>query len=496
MSANTPDLDARLLAAPAADDIFSPQQHLSELLATVGMTPQDSGGEIDFIGADPVLPSASRLAGGTGIALVAKSVAIAKLWQLRGGRGQDIAMDLRTAPHRLCPFYDRTWELLGGYPLSDPARVDNAFALDAFYQTRDGRWVHPMGPYPRLRNDTAALLGVPERRESVAKAIAGWDAASLEEAGEAAGIIMPMIRTTEELMQTEQYLKVLRDMPPVVVEKIGDSAPEPFAPGARTPLDGVRMLGRGHVIAGAGAGRAMALHGAEVLNVWDPAEYEIPVLYATSNVGVRSTRLDLKRAEDAQRMRELLSQADVFYANRRPDYLTRRGLDVETAASLRPGIIHATVSLNGESGPWAKRVGFDQTAGALAGVLMLEGENGVPSLPSVPVVNDYITSWFLQLGVLEALMRRATEGGSYKVTVSLTRTALWLRSLGSIDKAYAAEVAGKAPGHEYLDPETFAAQTPLGLYQGVTDQVRMSQTPGFYTTTLMPRGSAQPAWLR
>ncbi|MFB9924920.1 CoA transferase [Amycolatopsis halotolerans] len=489
----TEQLEAAL-AKPAATDEYDPHQPLADLLGSVGLQESDAGGRIEFTGADPVLPGALRLAGATSIALAAKSVAVAKIWQLRGGRGQDISMDLRTAPHRLCPFYDKKWELLDGYPQGDPARVDPAFGTDRFYSTSDGRWVHPISPYPKLRNDAAALLGVPERDALVRQAISQWNSFELEDAAEAAGVIMPVVRTTEELMATEQYQSVLSTMPPVIVERIGDSPPEPLHPNSSTPLEGVRALGRAHIIAGAGCGRALALHGADVLNVWDPGEYELPVLYATSNVGVRSTRLDFRRPADQERMHWLLTGADIFYANRRPGYLARHGLDAETAAEIRPGIIHAEVTLNGSTGPWSGRVGFDQTAGCLSGVMLLEGEGGVPSLPGVPVVNDYITSWFLQLGILRALMLRAEWGGSYRVQVSLTRVALWLLSLGIFDKGYAAEVAGVAPGHEYFDPETFTADTPLGRYRGVTEQIRMSETPGYYTNPLIPRGSHRPEW--
>jgi crotonobetainyl-CoA:carnitine CoA-transferase CaiB-like acyl-CoA transferase len=487
-------LTAALRAAPATTSDFDPHLHLNALLSTIGLHASDCGGKVDFIGTDPVMPGTLRLAGGTAIALAAKSVAIAKVWQLRGGRGQDITMDLRAAPHRLCPFYDRKWELLNGYPMLDPARVDQAFATDAFYQCADGRWVHPMGPYPRQRNDATALLGVPERVEAVRGAIAQWSSWELEEAGEAAGLVMPVVRSTEELIASEQYAAVLGPMPPVVVERIGDSDPEPLQGDALQPLEGIRALGRAHIIAGAGCGRALALHGADVLNVWDPNEYELPLLYCTSNVGVRSTMLDLARADDQGRMRRLLEGADVFYANRRPGYLARHGLDAATAAEVRPGIIHATVTLNGDTGPWSGRVGFDQTAGCLAGVMLLEGEDGTPGMPAVPVVNDYITAWFLQMGILHALMVRAERGGSYRVMVSLTRVAMWLLSLGIFDKAYSAEVAGKAPGHEYLDPEVFTADTALGRYQGVTEQIRMSQTPGYYSSPLSPRGSQVPQW--
>lgn len=494
---NTPaeTLTERLLAAPAATADFVPHLHLAELLGSVGLSEADAGGRVDFTGTDPIMPGTLRLAGGSAIALAAKSVAIAAIWRMRGGSAQDISMDLRVAPHRLCPFYDEKWELLNGYPMKDSVHVGNGLAARDFYRTADGRWVHPMSPYPKLRHDATTLLGVPEQREQIAKAIATWNSADLEQAGEDAGVIMPVLRTAEELIATEQYRDVLAPMPPVVVEKISDSEPEPFAPNALSPLEGIRVLGRAHLIAGAGAGRAMALHGADVLNVWDPNEYEQPLLYCTSNIGVRSTMLDLHRPEDAGVMRGLLSSSDVFYANRRPGYLARHGLDAESASQLRPGIIHASVNLNGQTGPWAGRAGFDQTAGSLAGIMLNEGEDGVPSLPAVPVVNDYITAWFLQLGILHALVRRATEGGSYKVTASLTRTALWMQELGTFHKAYSAEVAGKAPGHEYLDPETFTVDTPLGRYQGMTEQVRMSQTPGHYAYPLTPRGSFRPEWL-
>ena len=86
-------------------------------------------------------------------------------------------------------------------------------------------------------------------------------------------------------------------MPLVTIEKIGESAPEPFTPNPRTPLDGVRALGLGHVIAGAGLGRALAHHGADVLNIWRPLDYEIDTVYYSSSVGMRSSTIDFGQAE-------------------------------------------------------------------------------------------------------------------------------------------------------------------------------------------------------
>lgn len=95
---------------------------------------------------------------------------------------------------------------------------------------------------------------------------------------------------------------------------------------------------------------------------------------------------------------------------------------------------------------------------------------------------------------MSALRRRAVEGGSYRVVVFLTRVTLWLLSLGIFDKKYAHATAGSSDEHTYVAPDLFTADTPLGLYQGVTEQVVMSQTPGSFRTVLVPRGSSKPEW--
>ncbi|MET8779144.1 CoA transferase [Nocardia sp. NPDC004654] len=491
-----PTLNQRLdaaIARPATDDAFDAHAELTDLLAEVGIGPADSGGTIAFRGADPVVPSTLRLGGAAAIALAAKSAAIAKLWQVRGGPGQNIAVDLRTAPHRLCPFYDRRWELLNGYPPAAPANPSQAFGF-RFYQAADGRWVMPLNPYPKIKLRAQRLLGVPDTETAVEDAIARWNAVDLESAAADAGVVIPMLRTTGELLAEPHYQRTLAGMPLIEITRIGDSDPEPL-PFADAPLAGVRALGMGHVIAGAGVGRALALHGADVLNLWRPTELEHDATYASANVGVRSATIDPLDQDGARLIRSLLTGADVFFANRRPGYLERIGLGATQAAQLRPGIIHATASLNGERGPWADRVGFDQSAGSLVGMMHLEGDGHTPALPPILVVNDYIVSWLMTVGVVEALARRARVGGSYRVHVSLTRAALWILSLGTFDRTYAHETAGRGEDHAYLDPETFTADTSLGRYQGVTEQVHMSKTPGAYSPILIPRGSSAPEWI-
>ncbi|BBG02268.1 MULTISPECIES: CoA transferase [Pseudonocardia] len=489
-------LSGRIRAAvahPATDDAFDPAAALDGLLAGTGLSAADAGGRIGFVGADPVVPSALRLGGGAAVALAAKSVGVAAIHRDRGGDGQDVTVDVRRAPHRLCPFYDRRWELLNGYPAASPAITSQALGF-TFHETRDGRWVMPLNPYPKLRHAAETFLGAPEA--GVADAIRRWDAADLEEAAAAAGIVLPMARTPQEWLDTAQHAAIA-DTPPITLRRIGDAPPEPF-PGRdrpEQPLDGLRALGMGHVIAGAGTGRSLALHGADVLNVWRPDEFEHDTTYISANVGVRSCTVDPRTSGGRSLLRGLLAGADVFHANRRPGYLESIGLSAEEAAAVRPGIVHATTTLHGPHGPWADRIGFDQSAGTLVGMMTLEGGGGRPRLSPILVVNDYIVSWLAAAGICAALRRRATEGGSWAVEVSLVRAALWMLELGVFDLGYAREIAGTGTEHAYPDPETFTASTPLGHYQGVTDQVRMTATPGGYRTVLVPRGSSRPGWL-
>jgi hypothetical protein len=95
--------------------------------------------------------------------------------------------------------------------------------------------------------------------------------------------------------------------------------------------------------------------------------------------------------------------------------------------------------------------------------------------------------------MMSALRRPAVEGGSYRVVVSLTGLTLWLLSLGIFDKKYAHATAGSSD--EPIAPDLFTANTPLGLYQGVTEQVVMSRTPGSFRTVLLPRGSSKKTFI-
>ena len=485
------------LSHPATSADFDLKQGVNEVLADVGMTSGDSGGALNFYGQDPILPSALRFGTMAAIGLAARSVAVAALWRQATGEGQDISVDVRKALRRFCGFYEGKWETVNGRPPSPGSYAVNPFLKggDAFFRkTRDGRDVVALNVYPELLVRALNFLRCSPSTESINNAILKWNAVELEQAAAAEGLVLGMVRTNEEFRREPQYAQALSKMPLITVEKIGESDPVPLKASGNLPLSGVRAFGMGHVIAGGALGRDLALYGADVLNIWRPRDSELDLFAWDVQVGMRSTILDDSK-EDRARFNALLQDADVFFANKRPGFLRKHDLDADSLCEQKPGLIHASIVLHGETGPWSDRPGFDEIGAAVSGLFAIEGSPTRPRQPPIVPICDNVVAWLGTTGILAALRRRAIEGGSYRVVVSLTRVVLWLLSLGIFDKAYAQATAGSTDEHTYVAPDLFTAETPLGTYQGLTDQIVMSRTPGAFRTVLAPRGSSKPEWL-
>src|ERR1700750_1466853 len=485
------------LSHPATSPDFDLKKGVNEVLADVGMTSDDCGGELSFYGRDPILQSPLRFGTMAAIGLAARSVAVAALWRQATGEGQNISVDVRKALRRFCGFFEGKWETVNGRPPSPGGYAFSPFLKigDSFFrETRDGRYVVALDIYPQLLVRTLDFLRCSPSTESINNAILKWDAVELEQAAAAEGLVLAMVRTNEEFRREPQYTQVLSKMPLITVEKIGESDPVPLKPSGNLPLSGIRAFGMGHVIAGAAMGRDMALYGADVLNIWRPHDSEVESFFWDVQVGMRSTILDDSK-EDRAHFNRLLQDADVFFANKRPGFLKKHGLDAESLGAQKPGLIHATVVLHGENGPWSNRPGFDEIGAGVSGLFAIEGSPSQPKQPPIVPICDNVVAWLGTTGIFEALRRRAIEGGSYRVTVSLTRVVLWMLSLGIFDKTYAKATAGSTDEHTYSTPDLFTAETPLGTYQGMTDQVVLSRTPGAFRTVLVPRGSSKPEWL-
>src|SRR5712672_227614 len=464
------------LSHPATSPDFDLHAETNEVLKDIGLTTADAGGKLSFYGSDPILPSPIRFGTLAAVGLAARSVALAALWRHTTGEGQNISVDVRKALRRFYGFFDGKWETINGRPPSPGGYAVSPFLTGPFFrETRDGRHVLALDIYPQLLVNTLNFLDCSPSTESINSAIRKWNAVELEDAAAEKGLVLAMVRTNEEFRREPQYTDVLSKMPLITIEKIGESDPVPLKASDNLPLAGVRALGMGHVIAGAALGRDMALYGADVLNIWRPRDSEIESFAWDVQVGMRSTVLDDSK-EDRARLNQLLQNADVFFANKRPGFLQKHDLDADALCAQKPGLIHATVVLHGERGPWSNRPGFDEIGAAVSGLFTIEGSPTRPKQPPIVPICDNVVAWLGTTGIFAALRRRAIEGGSYRVVVSLTRVVLWQLSLGIFDKAYAKVTAGSTDEHKYIAPDLFTAETPLGTYQGMTDQIVMSRT--------------------
>ena len=363
--------------------------HVESLLQDLGATTSDSGGKVTYYGSDPITPDRLPYGAISAISLAAKAILIAKIWKERTGEGQDIHVDVRKALRRLTPFLDGKWELVNGFPGRTDPFSPFAGGPD-IVPTKDGKWVMFAEPYPALRQHALELLKPRGGTyQALADAVKEWNGEELEEAAENAGVPMPLARNIKDVLKMDAFTKNLGPMPLVSVEKVGESDPIPFTPNPTTPLDGIRLLSSSHVIAAPSIGRAMALHGADSLNVWRPTDVEHSLWHYTSHVGVRSTVLELADKAGRAKFGELLSQADVLVTNRRTGWRDRFEITSEEVVKERPGLIDTQITWAGESGQWSSRVGFDITATFALGLDNIEGSDGKPVHPSIFVACDY-----------------------------------------------------------------------------------------------------------
>jgi crotonobetainyl-CoA:carnitine CoA-transferase CaiB-like acyl-CoA transferase len=252
-----------------------------------------------------------------------------------------------------------------------------------------------------------------------------------------------------------------------------------------------------HVLAGPTMPRQLAAQGADCLNIHPFGYSDALTLYLQSNAGTRQAYLDARVNSNRPKVYKLVQDADIFIENLRPDEANQQGLSATELAQYRPGIIYVTNKLIGLTGPWANWVGFDLSSAALAGVLTETGSPDRPLLPNdVHVIHDFITGYLGSLGAQAALIRRAKEGGSYRVSVSLAQTAMFMLSLGLIDKKMLLDMESLGDEHKPLEPNIVTGPTPLGEYTRLGSQVEMSKTPEYWTDPMIyPIGSCKPEWL-
>jgi crotonobetainyl-CoA:carnitine CoA-transferase CaiB-like acyl-CoA transferase len=467
--------------------VAGPSEALRTILPIAGWS-DGQAAAVEFTGGpDPVLPTPFRIGTAGAATIAASGLAAAELWQARSGRRQCVTVDLRQATASLRS---------GHYMRLADAKVSTARnTIMGVYPTRDGRWSYLHCNFPNHRAAALGVLGVAEDRDAVARAVATWNAADLEEAIIAAKGAGGMARAQAEWVKHPQAAAIAA-LPLMEIMRIGDSAPEPLPPGDR-PLAGIRVLDLTRVLAGPTCARTLAEHGAEVLKITAAHLPNLGYQEWDTGHGKLSAELDLRAPGDVDILRGLLRQADVFSQGYRPGSLAGRGLSPAELAALRPGLVYVSLSAFGHAGPWAARRGFDTVVQTVSGIAIrqaesLPGEAPGPQFYPVSAI-DYCTGYLMAFGAMSALTRRAREGGSWLVRISLAQVGKWIVDLGEVPAASLKGVPAEFTAGE-LERWSTESVTPAGRLRHLKPAVQLSETPPYWARPSVPLGHHRPAW--
>lgn len=463
---------------PAADAPFDAHAALERLLAATGIDPGAAHVRLTGTEEGP-LASPHRLASAMGIAIAAQAACVAEVWRARTGRLQAFGVDLQAAADALNPAEHLRQN---GYPVTIRFAYDDPG--NGFFRARDGRWIYMSHLSPRLRDGLLEVLDAANTKPALARAIAARDAVALESECQSRGLPLVMVRSADE-WRAHPHGRGLAARPPVTIERIADGEPMPFGPASR-PLAGLRVLENTHVLAGPGVGRTLAEQGADALRITPPRATDTINLMIDTGFGKRSAFLDLDTSRDIDRYRALASDADVIVQSLRPEALERRGLGLATLAAASRGLVYVSISLYGE-GPWAKHVGYDPLAQSATGIAVREGGESAPRVVPSTLLADYLTAALGAFGATAALVRRARDGGSYHVRVSLAATCMWVQSLGYREVFHA--VGRSAP------PHVARMASPFGELEYLTPVAQFAETPAFWARPPQPLGASSAVWL-
>ncbi len=464
-----------------------PQAALRSIFPAVGWS-ESQAAAVTFTGdGDPVLPTPFRIATAGAATIAATGLAASDLWSIRTGRRQQVNVDVRRATASLRSGH---YMKLGDGELSAARN-----SIMGVYAARSGRWSYLHCNFPNHRAAALGVLGVAEDREAVARAVATWDAAELEEAIIAAKGAGGMARTQAEWAKHPQAAAIAA-LPLMEIVRIGDSAPEPLPPGSR-PLSGVRVLDLTRVLAGPTCARTLAEHGADVMKITAKHLPNLGYQEWDTGHGKLSAELDLRQPAAVETLRGLVRETDVFSQGYRPGTLGSRGFSPEELARVRPGIVYVSLSAFGHAGPWATRRGFDTVVQTVSGMTIRQAEavpGKTPGPQFYPVsAIDYCTGYLMATGAMAALARRAREGGSWLVRISLAQVGRWIVDLGEVPAAALKGVPEEFDRAE-LERWSTISETPSGPLRHLKPVVQLSETEPRWARPSVPLGYHRPEW--
>ena len=204
--------------------------------------------------------------------------------------------------------------------------------------------------------------------------------------------------------------------------------------GSGGPLDGIRVLDFTSFIAGSYGAMLLGDMGADVLKIespggdnarhWGPFIEGESRMFQAWNRNKRGIAVNLKTDEGRQVVYDLARNADVAMENFRPGVAARLGIDYDTLSRHNPGLVYASSSAFGGSGPYAQRPGYDPVLQSMAGAAHLQQlMNGVAAICPV-AVSDYMAAVLTVCSINAALLHRERTGVGQYIETSLLQAIM------------------------------------------------------------------------
>ena len=235
-------------------------------------------------------------------------------------------------------------------------------------------------------------------------------------------------------------------------------------------LHGVRVLDLTHVVSGPFATRYLALLGAEVIKIENPktggdmARFTGPfaedcsIRFCSLNHNKRSIRLDLSKPEGKEIFLQLVRISDVVIDNFKPGTTKKLGIDFEALKQVNPKIVCGSISGFGSNGPYRDLPAYDIIAQAMSGVLLLNGEEGMPPIKIGTSMADVVAGLNLVIGVLAGLNRANRTGSGCQVETDLVDGLVSSLMMEYVNCLYTGEPP-KRIGNQYRE------WCPSGVFQ-------------------------------
>ena len=204
------------------------------------------------------------------------------------------------------------------------------------------------------------------------------------------------------------------------------------------PLEGVNVLDLTNVLAGPYCTMVLGDMGAEVTKIesfpdgdtsrrFDPKINDESYCFAVLNRNKKSLALDLKAPRGKEIFLRLAAKADVILENFRPGVVGRLGIDYEAASRVNPGVIYASMSGFGQTGPYGRKGGFDIIAQGMSGIMMMTGYPGGRPAKVGIAMNDIACGVTSLYGILGAYIGKLRSGkGQYLETSLLEAGLAWM----------------------------------------------------------------------